>query len=105
MSWLNDPQAIMPVLYPLLGAGCLAVSLLLVLTYWLWVRTVVLPVIAIHFALEASTLWVLTLTTGHNPYFDIDMFRVWIVWLRMAMLVNLCIIIYRQIRRFSERKP
>ena len=103
MSWLSDPQAIMPILYPALGGGCLAVSLLLLLTYWLWDRTLVILVLAVHFSLEAATLLVLTLATGHNPYLGIAMFRLWIVWLRFAMLVNLMAVIFWQIRRFSER--
>jgi hypothetical protein len=93
----------MPVLYPALGAGCLAVSFLLLLTYWLWDRTMVILALAVHFLAEAATLLVLTLATGHHPYLDIAMFRIWIVWLRFAMLVNLLAVIFWQIRRFSER--
>ena len=103
MLWLSDPQSLMPILYPALGAACLAVSLLLFLTFWTWDRTVVIATLGVHFLIEAATLLVLTLTVGKNPLFDINLFRVWIVWLRFAMLVNLAMVIFWQIRRFSER--
>lgn len=103
MQFLSDPQSIMPVLYPALGALCLATALLLMLTYWLWDRAAVILALGVHFLLEAAALMVLTLTTGHDPYFDMTMFRFLIVWLRFAMLINLSAIIFWQMRRFSER--
>lgn len=104
MQLLSDPQRVMVFVYPALAAGCLATAMLLFLTYWLWDRATVIAALGVHFLIESSTLLVLSLTTGHNPYFDIAMFRLWIVWLRFAMLVNLAAVIFWQFRRFNERK-
>jgi len=104
MQLLNDPLAIMPVLYPALGATCLASALLLLLTYWLWDRTLVIAALSVHFFIEAVIMLVLTLSVGSNPLLDASMFRVWVVWLRFAMLVNLCMVIFWQMQRFNERR-
>lgn len=104
LAFFDDPQQLMPLVYPLLGTTCLAISFLLFLTYWLWDRTMVILPLAIHFFLEAFTFLVLTLTTGHNPVLDINMFRTWIVWLRLLMFINSFAVLHWQLRRFSERK-
>lgn len=99
----NDPQSIMPILYPALGAACLSVSLLLLLTYWVWDRAVVILALAVNFALEAVVMMLLTFTTGVVPYLELAEFRQWVVLFRFMMLINLAAVIFWQIRRFSER--
>lgn len=99
---LTDPQSIMPVLYPILGAVCLMVSTMFLLTYGLLNRQPSILGTAIHFILEAATMLLLRLVTGHNPWLPIDSFRIWIVYVRIIMMVNLVATFYYQIYRFRN---
>jgi len=90
----------MPILYPAMVATCLAVALLLALTYWTWDRATVILVLAGYFFLQAGVFAVLILY-GTLPSLEIA--RAWLTWLRILMLIDLIAVIFWQIRRFSER--
>ena len=84
-----DIRLIMSFLYPILAAVCLLVAGLALLFWAMRRRTMVALSQALCFFAEFATMVVLVLTTGVNPIFDIEHFRVWVVVTRFLLLVAL----------------
>lgn len=84
-----DIRLIMSVLYPLLAATCFTVAGLAFLFWAMRRRTSVVLSQALCFFAEFATMVVLVLTTGANPIFDIEQFRIWVVVTRFLLLVAL----------------
>ncbi len=96
-------QQVMLVLYPVTAALCGAYATLSFVFWYTTRRTYVSFFNALFFLVEFVVLALLTLTTGNNPTFNIDDYRLLVVLARIVRIVViiLCIIfttrmIYRQ---------
>lgn len=86
-----DIRLIMSFLYPTLAATTFVVAGLVLVFYATKRRTKVVLSQALCFIAEFFTIVVLVLTTGANPIFDIEQFRVWVVVTRVMLLLALLI--------------
>jgi hypothetical protein len=100
--FFTEPESLMPYVYPFLGFGCLAASFIMFLTYFYWDRTTVIATLAVHLFIEAIIMLLITLTTGQNPSIPRDSIRIYVVYLRMLMGINLSAVIFWQINRFKK---
>ncbi len=84
-----DIRLIMSILYPLLAAALFIVAGMAFLFWAMRRRTSVALSQALCFLAEFATMALLVLTTGANPIFDIERFRVWVVVSRFLFLLAL----------------